>query len=98
MGLPELAQAGQHRSRQRHVTVLATLGFADVNAALRSVNIANAKTASPLQSAGIDQLKDHSESRLIDRRQEPTHFLPAQHDRQLLAGGAGPETTRPEAA
>jgi hypothetical protein len=44
MGLPELAQAGQHRSRQRHVTVLATSDFADVNAALRSVNIANAKT------------------------------------------------------
>jgi hypothetical protein len=47
MGLPELAQAVQHRSQQRHVTVLATLGLADVNAALRSVNIANAKTASP---------------------------------------------------
>jgi hypothetical protein len=75
MGLPELARAGQHRNRQRHVTVLATLGFANVNAALRSVNIANAKTDSPPQSAGIDQLNDHSESRLKDCRQEPTHFL-----------------------
>jgi len=37
MGLPELAQADQHRSRQRHVTVLAALGFADVNTAFGSV-------------------------------------------------------------
>jgi hypothetical protein len=44
MGLPELTQAGQHRSGQRHVTVFAALGFADVNAAFGSVNIANAKT------------------------------------------------------
>jgi hypothetical protein len=42
------------------------------------VNIANAKTsrlAHP-QPASIDQLKDHSESRLMDRRQKSTHFLP----------------------
>ena len=89
MGLPELAQASQHRSRQRHVTVLAALGFADVNAAFGSVNIANAKTRrlTHPQPAGVDQLKDHSESRLMDRRQKPAHFLPAQHDRQLLAVG-----------